>query len=344
MVKTLRELADCLEARLVGTESLEIKGVMPPGEAGPNDLTLIVSTKYRKLLKESRAGAVLQGDLEEPLRENALMVRDPYLALAKLLPLFYPERHPQQDGRGGSFIDDEASISPEAVVSPSVYVGPGTRIEKGAVLYPGVYIGADCVIGEDTLIYPNVTIYRRTLIGKRVIIQGGAVIGGDGFGFAQPGRGNVKIPQTGYVRIDDEVEIGANSTIDRGTLGATWIQRGVKIDNLVMVAHNVTIGENSLIVAQVGLAGSTILGKGVLVGGQAGLVGHITVGDGVMVAARAGVHKDVPAGQVVAGSPHLPHREWLRKEAALGKVPELREMLLDLKKKVEELEKQTGSE
>jgi UDP-3-O-[3-hydroxymyristoyl] glucosamine N-acyltransferase len=208
------------------------------------------------------------------------------------------------------------------------------------VLYPGVYIGKNASVGEGSVLYPGVTVYRGCTIGNRVIIHAGAVIGADGFGFALPGGENRKIPQVGYVQIDDDVEIGANTTIDRGALGRTWIQQGVKIDNLVQIAHNVVIGAYSVIVAQVGISGSARLGRGVVIGGQVGVVGHITIGDGVMAAARAGIHKSVPPGMIVAGAPHQPHREWLRKEAALQKLPELRETVADLKRRIAVLEKE----
>ncbi|MDI6727140.1 MAG: UDP-3-O-(3-hydroxymyristoyl)glucosamine N-acyltransferase [Smithellaceae bacterium] len=343
MVKTLREIAELLEAELCGEENLEITGVRGIEEAGPGDITFVANRKYLKMVSGAKAGAVLQSNREKPLYKNVILVNDPHVALAMLLSLYYPEEHPCPKDPSGAFIDPEARVSPEAVIFPRAYVGRGARVERGAVIYPGVFIGNESVIGEDTVIYPGVTIYRRSLIGKGVIIHAGAVIGSDGFGFAHPGVRNLKIPQVGYVQIDDEVEIGANTTIDRGTMDRTWIQRGTKIDNLVMIAHNVVIGENSVIVAQVGLAGSAKLGKSVIVGGQAGIVGHITVGDQVMVAARAGVHKDVPPRQVVAGSPHLPHREWLRKEAHLAKLPELKKTIAALEKRVRELEERQGT-
>jgi UDP-3-O-[3-hydroxymyristoyl] glucosamine N-acyltransferase len=230
------------------------------------------------------------------------------------------------------------------VVYPGVYVCSGARVEKQAVLYPGVFIGRDAAVGEASILYPGVTVYRRCRIGRRVVLHAGVVVGSDGFGFALPGRENRKIPQVGYVQIDDDVEIGANTTIDRGALGRTWIQRGVKIDNLVQIAHNVVIGEYSIIVAQVGISGSTQLGKGVVIGGQAGIVGHIRIGDGVMAAARSGVHKDIPPGQIVAGSPHMPHREWLKMEACLPKLPEMREALAALQRRVAALEEKTEKE
>jgi UDP-3-O-[3-hydroxymyristoyl] glucosamine N-acyltransferase len=230
------------------------------------------------------------------------------------------------------------------VVYPGVHICSGARVEKQAVLYPGVFIGRDAAVGEASILHPGVTVYRRCRIGRRVVLHAGVVVGSDGFGFALPGWENRKIPQVGTVQIDDDVEIGANTTIDRGALGRTWIQRGVKIDNLVQIAHNVVIGEYSIIVAQVGISGSAQLGKGVVIGGQAGIVGHIRIGDGVMAAARSGVHKDIPPGRIIAGSPHMPHREWLKMEACLPKLPEMREALAALQRRVAALEEKTEKE
>ena len=236
-------------------------------------------------------------------------------------------------------IEAGADVSEEATVFHHVTVCRGAKIDRGVVLHPGVYVGEDVTIGENTVVYPNVVLYRRSRIGKRVILHAGVVIGSDGFGFARPGVGNDKIPQVGYVRIDDDVEIGANTTVDRGTLGQTWIRKGAKIDNLVQIAHNVVVGEYSVIAAQTGISGSTKLGSGVILGGQTGLVGHIHLGDHAMVGAQSGVHEDVPAGQVVSGSPHMPHRDWLRVMASLTRLPDMRKTLQEMQKKIEELEK-----
>jgi UDP-3-O-[3-hydroxymyristoyl] glucosamine N-acyltransferase len=267
-----------------------------------------------------------------------IVVDDPYVSLGRLLAVFYPEEHGPIGIAREAFIQENAVVSEKATVHPGVYVGRRAKVGKGAVLYPGVFLGDDAFVGEDSVLYPRVTVYRRCLIGKRVILHAGVVIGGDGFGFALPGSENIKIPQVGIVQIDDDVEIGANSTIDRATMGRTWIQRGVKIDNLVQIAHNVVIGENSIIVAQVGISGSTHLGRGVILGGQAGIVGHIEIGDRAMVAAQAGVHDDVPAGHIVSGTPHRPHRDWLRIEACVTRLPEMRQTVKALAKRIEMLE------
>jgi len=336
--KTLSEIAAFLGGDVSGDGGIVIERIRGIEEAGEGDLTFLANPKYRKNLETTGASAILVARDTTCEGKNLLLVDDPYRALGRLLALFYPEEEETAGIREQASIDAGADVSPEAVVYPGVHICRGARVEARAVLYPGVFIGRDAVIGAGSILYPHVTVYRRCLIGKRVILHAGVVVGSDGFGFAVPGRENQKIPQVGYVQIDDDVEIGANTTIDRGTLGRTWIQQGVKIDNLVQIAHNVVIGERSVIVAQVGISGSTQLGQGVIIGGQAGLVGHIRLGDHVMVAARSGIHKDIPPNQIVAGAPHRPHREWLKLEAALSKLPEMRETLAALQRRIAALE------
>ena len=339
MKKSLDEIAAFLGGSVNGDGSVAIEQIRGIDEAGPGDITFVANAKYRKKLETTNAGGVIVSPGTICTGKNLVTVGDPYSSLGKLLSLYYPEEEEQAGISGGAHVEAGAEVSPEATVYPGVYIGRGARVAKGAVLYPGVFVGRNASVGEASILYPGVTIYRRCLIGRRVVLHAGVVVGADGFGFALPGGKNRKIPQVGYVQIDDDVEIGANSAIDRGTLGRTWIQKGVKIDNLVQVGHNVVIGENAVIVAQVGISGSAQLGRGVVIGGQAGIVGHIRIGDGVMAAARTGIHKDVPPGQIVGGVPHLPYREWLKKEAAMQKLPELREAFISLQKRVAALEK-----
>ena len=344
MKKTLNEIAALLGGEVSGDGGVLIERIRGIDEAGTGDLTFVANRKYLKKLETTSANAILVPPGTVCAGKNLLIIADPYIALGRLLALFHPEEEETAGIPGDACTEAGADVSPDAVIYPGVYICRGARIERRAVLYPGVFIGRDAVVGEASLLYPQVTIYRRCLIGRRVVLHAGAVIGSDGFGFAKPGQENLKIPQVGYVQIDDDVEIGANTTIDRGTLGRTWIQRGVKIDNLVQIAHNVVIGEHSIVVAQVGISGSTHLGKGVVIGGQAGLVGHIRIGDHVMVAARSGVHKDIQPHQIVGGTPHMPHREWLKMEACLPKLPEMREALAALQRRVAALERRTEKE
>jgi UDP-3-O-[3-hydroxymyristoyl] glucosamine N-acyltransferase len=342
--KTLNEIAALLDGSVRGDGGTVIERIRGIDEAGPGDLTFMANPKYRKKMETTGASAILVVPGTACAGKNLLIVENPYVALGQLLALFHPEDEETAGISKHATVEAGADVSPEAVVYPGVHVCRGARVEKQAVLYPGVFIGRDAAVGEASILYPGVTVYRRCRIGRRVILHAGVVVGSDGFGFALPGRENRKIPQVGTVQIDDDVEIGANTTIDRGTLGRTWIQRGVKIDNLVQIAHNVVIGEYSIIVAQAGISGSSQLGKGVVIGGQAGIVGHIRIGDGVMASARSGVHKDVPPGQIVAGTPHMPHREWLKMEACLPKLPEMREALAALRRRVAALEEKTEKE
>jgi UDP-3-O-[3-hydroxymyristoyl] glucosamine N-acyltransferase len=342
--KTLNEIAGFLGGVISGDGTVVIDHVRPIDEAGTGDITFVVNPKYRRKMATTGASAIIVAPGTQCEGKNLLLVEAPYVALAKLLALYYPEGEEEAGISGRAVIEAGADVSMEAVVYPGVHVCRGARVEKGAVLYPGVFIGRDAMVGEGSILYPGVKVYRRCLIGRRVVLHAGVVIGSDGFGFALPGQENRKIPQVGYVQIDDDVEVGANTTIDRGALGRTWIQRGVKIDNLVQIAHNVVIGEYSVIVAQVGIAGSAQLGKGVVIGGQAAVVGHIRIGDGVMAAARCGVHKDVPPGRIVAGAPHMPHREWLKMEACLPRLPEMRETLAALQRRIAALEEKEAKE
>jgi len=322
-----------------GDADARIAGVRGIEEAGDGDLTFIANRRYRSRLKTTRATAVLVAPGTEEPGRTLIVVADPYVAFGQALALFHP-REPERPGiHERAFVDRDARVSPEATVHAGATVSRGAEIAAGAVLYPGVYVGVEASIGEESVLHPNVTVYHQCRIGMRVILHAGVVVGGDGFGFARPGWENIKIPQVGIVQIDDDVEIGANTTIDRGTMGRTWIRKGAKIDNLVQIAHNVVIGEYAIVVSQAGISGSTTVGRGVMIGGQAGLVGHIQVGDHAMVAARAGIHKNVPAATIVAGAPHMPHREWLRLEATIPKLPAMRQQLLDMARKLEALEK-----
>ena len=341
MGMTLKEIARILGGTVIGRDDVVIKNIMSIEEANEGDLTFIANKKYLKKMKLTRASAIIAPPQTEAEGKNLIVVNDPYAAFGKLLALFHPLEHGRSGISPDAYIEDGAIVSSEATVFPRAFISKGVRIGKGAVIYPGVFVGKNVSIGENSILYANVTVYHSCVIGKRVILHSGVVVGADGFGFASPGRDNSKIPQVGFVQIDDDVEIGANTTIDRATLGKTWIQRNVKIDNLVQIAHNVVIGENSAIAAQVGISGSTKLGKSVMVGGQAGMVGHLNIGDNVMVAAASSIHNDIESGQIVAGSPQVSHKEWLKIEACKMKLPRMRATLAKLVKKVEELQAKT---
>jgi UDP-3-O-[3-hydroxymyristoyl] glucosamine N-acyltransferase len=337
MKMTLAEIAVFLDGTVVGAENVIIENIRSIDEANEGDLTFVANKKYFRKLKTTKASAILVSSPASIEGKNLIVVADPYAALGKLLAHFYPLEHGFRGISPEACIEKGAVVSPEAVIFPRSFIAEGARIGKGTVIYPGVFIGRNTCVGENSVLYANVTVYHSCIIGDRVILHSGVVVGADGFGFASPGKGNVKIPQVGIVQIDDDVEIGANTTIDRAALGKTWIQRNVKIDNLVQIAHNVVIGENSVITAQVGISGSTRLGKSVMVGGQTGMVGHLSIGDHVMIAAASKIHRDIKSGEIVGGAPQMPYKEWLQVEACRAKLPEMRSTLKDLVKKVDNL-------
>lgn len=338
MNKKLKELAASVGGTVIGDGDVDISGVAAIEEAQPGEITFISNPKYLSMLSATKASAVIvspnvtQGD--KPL----LSIANPYLAFAKILSL-YTQKAYQPKG-----IDPQASISPtarvgkEVTVYPFVCVGDRCSIGDRVTLYPGVSVGEDSSIGDESILHAHVSIYPGTIIGKRVILHSGVVVGSDGFGYVKDGKKNVKILQVGHVEIEDDVEIGANTTVDRAALGKTVIHRGVKIDNLVQVAHNVVIGEDSIIVAQVGISGSTKIGSNVTLAGQAGLTGHITVGDNVMVGAQSGVMNDLPPNSAYTGTPAIPHREQLRVASATLKLPEMRKTLKEIEARLKKIE------
>lgn len=338
MEKSLKELADLVGGDVVGDGATRICGVAGIDDALPGDITFIANPKYLKKVETTRASAIICspdcGLVSKPL----LTIKNPYLAYAKIVQLFHPPIPETGTVDKRAIIGSRVHIGTAVTIYPFVYIGSDCVIGDGTTIYPHCFIGNNVSIGYGTLIYPHVTIRERCAIGNRVIIHPGSVIGSDGFGFAKDGECYYKIPQVGIVQIDDDVEIGANNTIDRAALGKTWIQRGVKTDNQVHIAHNVIIGENTVVVAQVGISGSTRIGKRVTLAGQVGIVGHITIGDDVIVGAKTGVSADVPDGQIVSGYPHMPHREWLKASRTMPRLPEMRQTLKRLETKIQEIE------
>lgn len=337
MVKTLEELAQLLGGECQGPPDLTIRGIAAIDQAGPEEITFITRAEYGRRVETSRAGAFLVSTQWRHLPRPLIITSDPYLAYARVATLFAPplERWPGISNR--AYLGRNHRLGEDVSIAPFVWLGDAVCIEDRVTLMPGSVIGNKVSIGADTVIYPNVTVRDGCTVGKRVIIHSGAVIGSDGFGFAPQGDSYVKIPQVGVVTIEDDVEIGANCTIDRGALGETRICRGVKIDNLVQIAHNVVLGENTIVVAQVGISGSTRIGNHAVLGGQAGLVGHIEIGDRVRIGAQAGVTNNVAPDQTVTGYPAIPHNQWLRAMAVIPKLPELYKKINKLEKKIERL-------
>jgi UDP-3-O-[3-hydroxymyristoyl] glucosamine N-acyltransferase len=344
MKKKLKELALWVDGTVVGDGEIEISGVAAIEEARAGEITFISNPKYLSNLNTTGASAVIVSKEVTQADKALLCVTHPKLAFARILTLFSQEPYQPKGIDSNAWVSPTAKLGKDLTLYPFVYIGDRCSIGDRVTLYPGVYVGEDSSIGEDSILYPNVSVYSRTLIGSRVILHSGVVVGSDGFGYEKEGRKNVKIPQVGRVEIEDDVEIGANTTIDRATFSKTVIRKGVKIDNLVQVAHNVTIGEDSIIVAQVGISGSTKIGSNVTLAGQVGVVPQVEIGDNVMVGAQAGVTHDLPANQGYLGSPALPHREFLRAITTFPKLPEMKKTLLDLEKRIEKMEEALSSE
>jgi UDP-3-O-[3-hydroxymyristoyl] glucosamine N-acyltransferase len=325
---TLRDLAGAIQARLEGDPDVSVSGVAPLERAGPGDLSFLANPRYEESAQRSGAAALIVGESFQGNGANLLRVSNPYLAYARAVELLLPE------GPSPPGVDPSAQVDPEAGVSPSASIGPLAVLESGVVVGERVTIGASCVIesgvtiGDDSRIFPRVTLHSGTRIGARCVVQSGSVLGSDGFGYATDEEGkHHKVPQRGGLAIDDDVEIGANVTIDRGSAGDTVIGSGTKIDNLVHIAHNVSIGRNAFIVAQVGIAGSTSIGDHAVIAGQAGIVGHVKIGDRAKLGAQAGVIGDVPADAEYSGYPARSHREQMRAYALFARLPEIFERL-----------------
>jgi UDP-3-O-[3-hydroxymyristoyl] glucosamine N-acyltransferase len=336
--KTLHELAAYLGGRVTGDGNARVRGLATLDDAGEGDITFLANPKYAQKVATTGATAVILPPGANGHGRNVVEVANPYLAFAKLLTLFYtrpvqpvgimPGAHVSAAVKMGA----DVSVYPGAYIADGVVLGDRVTIHPGVVLYPGV------VLGDDVTLHANVSVRERCRIGNRVIVHNGAVIGSDGFGYAPDGSDWYKIPQIGIVVLEDDVEIGANTVIDRAALEVTRIGRGTKIDNLVQVAHNCTIGENCMIVSQVGISGSTKVGNHVTIGGQVGVAGHIQIGDNVMIGAKSGIPGNIAAGQIVSGIPAIPHRDWLKASGIFARLPEMRKTLNALEKRIAELE------
>ncbi len=340
MQKTLKDIADIVKGEIVGDGNVVVTGVCGIREAQEGDITFIANPKYESLLDQTKASAVITSKEINSASKPIIRTENPSLAFAEIMSLFSSQKikHPQGI-HSSAIIGEGVKLGRDVSIGAHAIIGDHVSIGDNSIVYGGCFVGQDTKIGSDCLVHPNVTIKEGTSISDRVIIQSGTVIGSDGFGYVTVDGVHKKIPQIGIVVLEDDVEIGANVTIDRARFDRTVIGQGTKIDNLVQIAHNVISGKNCIIVAQAGVSGSTILGDNVTLAGQVGLVGHITVGDNAIVAAQGGVIKSVPANTMVSGYPAKPHNIAKRVNACIQRLPQLFKIIEELRKKVENLEK-----
>lgn len=342
--KRLGEVAELVGGKLRGNPDVEVTGVAGLNEAGPEDITFLADRKYLKSVDACRAAAVLAASGEE-ISKPVIEVANPYSAFAELIEVFYPPA--PHSGK----VDERAALAPDVRLGEGVTVHPYAVLGSGVVVGDRTVIGAHtvlaegCSVGADCILYPHVTLYREVSLGDRVIIHSGSVLGGDGFGYAQLENGSQrKIPQVGRVVVEDDVELGANVTVDRATLGTTVIGRGTKIDNHVHIAHNNVVGSDTIVAAQAGLSGSCVVGDRVIIAGQVGMVDHVRVGDGAVIIAQSGITSDVEPGTIVSGSPAMPHATWRRVSAITPKLPDLLKTVRSLEKRLEALESNLGED
>lgn len=340
---SLRELAELFGGTVIGDPEARVSGLGSLDDAVEGQITFLSNPKLVGKVVKTKATAVILPKGVDSFGRNVIETANPYLAFAKVLTFFST---PPQSPKGvmvGSFVCASAVFGADITVYPGAYIGENVTIGDRVTIHPGVAVYENVVIGNDVTLHANVSVRDRCRIGNRVTIHNGAVIGGDGFGYVPDGKSYFKIPQVGIVVIEDDVEIGANTTIDRAALDVTLIKRGVKIDNLVQVAHNCEIGENTAIAAQSGLSGSAIVGNNVTISGQVALAGHVKVGDNIILAGRCGVTGDLEKPGVYSGVPPIPHKDWLKSSVLFSKLPEMKKTIAALEKRIAELENQTGN-
>ena len=348
---TAQQIAALLQGRLEGDPNAKVSGVAKIEEAGENSLSFIANPKYEDFVYTSKASVIIVNEtlvLERPVAPTLIRVKDAYSGFAFLLEKY----HEMMSGAPKTGIEQPAYISPTAVVAADAYIGAFSYIgdyvtvASGAKIFPGCFLGNNVTVAEHAVMHAGVKIYNGCRIGKNVVIHAGTVVGGDGFGFAPQADSTYrKVPQIGIVIIEDDVEIGANTTIDRATLGATIIRKGVKLDNLVMIAHNVEIGENTVIAAQTGISGSTKIGRNCVMGGQVGIVGHIHIADGTRINAQSGLSKSVTVpNAALNGSPAFDYKSSLKSQAIFRNLPELQQRLMKLEETVQELTAQLATQ
>lgn len=341
-----KEIANILQGKIEGNEQVKVNNFSRIEEGKPGTLTFLANLKYTHYIYETQASIALVNDdfvPEKELPSTLTLIRVPnaYAALASLMDMIDKAKNRKKGIEQPAYISPSVIVSPETVyVGAFAYIGEHVSLGKNVEIYPHAYIGDNVIIGDDTIIYPGAKIYAGCQIGKRCIIHSGAVVGADGFGFAKEGDNYKKIPQLGIVRIEDDVEIGANTTIDRAVMDSTVIHRGVKLDNLIQIAHNVEIGENTVIAAQAGISGSTKVGKNGMIGGQVGLGGHIKIGDQVSIGAQSGIISNIEDGRSIMGAPAIDVKNFFRSSLIFQKLPDIYRILNQIQKEVETLKQE----
>jgi len=334
--KNVKQLSEFLGIPFAGDGEVEIYGYSGIQDAKEGTITFLADVKFERFLENTRASAIIVGkefdfqSLDIPI----LISETPYYSFVKVVELFTPRRELQKGVHPTAVIEKGVELNDNITIGANAFIGEGTEVGQECIIYPTVFIGRNCKIGEKTVIYPNVSVLDDTEIGSNVIIHSGTVIGSDGYGYIKVGEVHKKIPQMGRVIIEDNVEIGSNVSIDRATLDATRICKGTKIDNLVQIAHNVKVGQNTLIISQAGIAGSAEIGNNVILAGQVGVVGHIKIGDNTIVGSQSGVGKSLPPNSRCSGSPVVEHKTWLRATIAFSRLPEMLKRIKELEKRV----------
>ncbi|MFQ5454600.1 MAG: UDP-3-O-(3-hydroxymyristoyl)glucosamine N-acyltransferase [Nitrospirota bacterium] len=337
----LGEIAKLIGGRVSGRDDVRIRGVSGIREAKEGDITFVSNRKYAKELANTKASAII---ISEDMSEistpsvSLLITNDPYYAFCRIISLFYKKKYRPIGVSDTAYIGKDVALGNDLSIYPFVTVSDSSIIGDRVVIYQGSYVGEGTEIGSDTIIYPNVTIREDVVIGKRVIIHSGTVIGSDGFGYAKHDGRYHKILQVGGVIVEDDVEIGANVAIDRAVMGKTIIKRGTKIDNLVQIGHNVSIGEDSVIVSQVGISGSVEIGDRATLAGQVGVAGHINIGDDVIVGGKSGVTRDIKNKSIVSGFPTIPHNKWLKAQILFSHLPEIKKSICFLEERIKKIE------
>ena len=333
----LSELAQLTEARVEGSEDVEIHGAAGLDEASEGHVTFLANPRYTPRVNTTNASAIYLSEDAQTDRSIAILrVKDPYLAYTRALRIFHPEPPLTAHIHPSAVIDPSARVASHVSIGACAVIGRNVEIAEGVCIHPNVTIYDDVTVGKDSTIHSGTAVRERTVIGERVVIHNNSVIGCDGFGYAKDEEKRwLKIPQTGRVVIEDDVEIGAGTTIDRASVGESRIGRGTKLDNLVQIGHSCTVGEDSLLCAQVGLAGSSHIGNRVILAGQAGVAGHLTIGDDVVLTAKSATSHNIPAGKVISGIPAFDNRDWLRATAAFRRLGEIARTVRELERRIQ---------